>query len=141
MRLILLLPEKDKMVHVRCDGPLSLAGSGADTDPLQELLGPHCFDLNVLLNLEHAQGIDTSGLVWLMRAHKNFARRTGKLVLYSVPPLVSALLDTLRLTNELDIAAGETGARELARDGERTRPGRPPERPVDEEVAPLRLPG
>jgi anti-anti-sigma factor len=141
MKLTLLPIQKDEVLRVRCDGPVSLAVSSADADPLQGLLGPDCYGLNVLLNLEQAQSIDTSGLIWLMRAHKRFAGHQGKLVLYSVPPMVTALLDTLRLTNELAIATGEAGARELALDGGRTRPSRAPEKPVDEALGnPLRFP-
>jgi anti-anti-sigma regulatory factor len=141
MKLTLLPIQKDEVLRVRCDGPVSLTGSNPDGEPLQELLGPHCFGLNVLLNLEQAQGIDTSGVIWLMRAHKRFAGQKGKLVLYLVPPMVSALLDILHLTDELAIAASEPAARDLALDGGQTRRGRPPEKPGDDEVGnPLRFP-
>lgn len=113
MKLSLLPLHNDDVIRIRCDGPISLRGSEPPGEPLQGLLGPHCFSLKVLLNLERAQGIDTSGVSWLVRDLNRFRAAKGKLVLYSVPPLVSSVLDFLHLISMFHMAANEVVAREV----------------------------
>jgi anti-anti-sigma factor len=115
MKLTLLPLQNDDVIRVRCEGPVSLRelGSGA-ADPLQTLLGPHCYGHKVLLSLERTQNIDTSGIAWLMRCSHRFGQSRGALVLYQVPPTVTDILDFLRLSALLRIAATEPAAREMA---------------------------
>jgi anti-anti-sigma factor len=82
---------------------------GSD-DPFEELLGPLCHHHKVLLSLEHAESLDTSGMGWLLSNHKRFAEAGGKLVLHSVPPVVLDLLRFTHLTDLLAIAANEQAA-------------------------------
>jgi anti-anti-sigma regulatory factor len=117
MKLTLLPLEKNDVLRVRCDGRISLRAESAPGDPLQDLLGPRCFGDKVLLDLEGAQGIDTSGVCWLMELFEKFAAARGQLVVYSVPPTVTQFLDVLRLTHLHPLAVNESAAREqLARD-------------------------
>jgi anti-anti-sigma regulatory factor len=67
-----------------------------------------------LLSLERTQNIDTSGIAWLMRSSQRFGQSRGSFVLYLVPPTVTDILDFLRLTPLLRIAANEPAAREMA---------------------------
>jgi anti-anti-sigma regulatory factor len=113
MNLSLLPLDSEVLFRVCGDGPLTLRGLPAGTDPLQALLGPNCYAHKILLRLEGATCIDTSGLVWLMRTHNAFAKAGGVLVLFSVPPVVVDLLDVLRMTPLLHIAEDEAAAREL----------------------------
>jgi hypothetical protein len=115
MKLTLLPLQNDDVIRVRCEGPLSLRelGSG-NADPLLTLLGPHCYSHKVLLSLERAQNIDTSGIAWLMRSSQRFGQSRGSFVLYQVPATVTDILDFLRLTPLLRIAANEPTAREMA---------------------------
>jgi hypothetical protein len=130
MKLTLLPLQNDDVIRVRCEGPISLRelGSGA-TDPIQTLLGPHCYSHKVLLSLERTQTIDTSGIAWLMRSAHGFGQARGAFVLYAVPPTVTDVLDFLRLTALLRIAANEPAAREMAlglSDGKNNGPGGSP---------------
>jgi anti-anti-sigma factor len=81
---------------------------------LQELLGPQCFGHKVLLNLEKAVGIDTSGVSWLMHTHKRFAGAGGRLIVCGIPPVVAEVLDLLRLTDLIDVAPTEADGRDVA---------------------------
>jgi anti-anti-sigma regulatory factor len=119
MKLSLLPLQNDNVLRVRCEGMLTLRGQEGTADPLQTLLGPHCSSHKVLLNLERAQGTETSGISWLMRTNDRFAQSRGMLVLYAVPPVVGDILDFLRLTPLLHVAPGEAAALDMAlADGE-----------------------
>jgi anti-anti-sigma regulatory factor len=114
MKLTLLPLQNDDVIRVRCDGALTLRQQETQADPLQSLLGPHCYSHKVLLNLERSQGIDTSGICWLLRNHNSFAQSRGAFVLYAVPPAVTDILDFLQLRPQLHIADAEPDARQLA---------------------------
>jgi hypothetical protein len=114
MKLTLLPLQNDDVLRVRCEGVLTLRGQEGPADPLGALLGPHCASHKVLLNLERAQGIETSGISWLMRTNDRFSQARGTLVLYAVPPVVGDILDFLRLTPLLHVAPGEAAALEMA---------------------------
>lgn len=113
MKLTLLPLQNDDVLRVRCEGPLALRGDSLRTDPLQMLLGPHCYGHKVMLNLERAHTIDTSGICWLVQSHNRFSEARGSLVLYAVPPTVTDLLDFLQLRPLLCITAAEGDARRL----------------------------
>src|SRR5262249_30726530 len=85
------------------------------------LLGPNGFTHRVLLNLDRAPGISTSGLCWLVGSQKRFEQAGGKLVLTGMPPVVLDVLDFLRLTPLLQIAADEQEGCEML-----AQPSRPP---------------
>jgi anti-anti-sigma factor len=115
MKLTLLPLQNDDVIRVRCEGPVSLRELGSGTaDPLQTLLGPHCYSHKVLLSLERTQSIDTSGIAWLMRSSHHFGQSRGAFVIYGVPPTVTDILDFLRLSALLRIAPNEPVAREMA---------------------------
>jgi hypothetical protein len=110
MELTLLPLQNDDVLRVRSEG---LVSRRDPSDPLQTLLGPHCYTHKVLLSLDQSQGIDTSGICWLVSSNKRFAQAGGKLVLFAVPPVVFDVLDFLHLTPLLHIAANEQAACEL----------------------------
>jgi anti-anti-sigma regulatory factor len=109
MKLTLLPLQDDNVVRVRSEGSISKRGS---EDPLLALLGPHCYTHRVLLSLDSAPSIDTSGICWLASSHKRFTEASGKLVLAAVPPVVLDVLEFLRLTPLLHFAADEQAAGE-----------------------------
>jgi anti-anti-sigma regulatory factor len=114
MKLNLLPLQNDEVLRVRGEGALTFRQQEGPGDPLQALLGPHCYSHKVLLNLERAQTLETSGIIWLMRTSERFTQARGTLVLYAVPPTVGDVLDFLRLTPLLRIAANEAEALEMA---------------------------
>ena len=107
MELTLLPLQNDDVLRVRSDGPVSRREGD---DPLQTLLGPRCYAHKVLFSLGESQGIDTSGLCWLVDTNKRFTQAGGKLVLFAVAPVVLDVLDFLNLTPMLHIAPNEQAA-------------------------------
>jgi anti-anti-sigma regulatory factor len=107
MKLTMLPLQKDDVIRIRSEGQISQREAD---DPLLALLGPNCFTHRVLLNLDRAPGINTSGLCWLIGSQNRFAQAGGKFVLTGVPPVVLDVLDFVRMTPMLHIAADEQDA-------------------------------
>jgi ABC-type transporter Mla MlaB component len=126
MKLTLLPLENDNLIRVKCEGPITSPHLTSDKDPLEALLGPHCYTHRVLMNLEKVRSIDTGGVCWLLRLQKHFQANQGRIVLYLVPGVVSDVLDIMRLTPLLHIALDEAAAREMA--GKSAEPPLQPER-------------
>jgi anti-anti-sigma factor len=134
MKLTLLPATQDDVTRIRCDGLLTLRHQPPASDPLQELLGSQCFGRKVLLNLERAQGIDTSGASWLMRVDKKFNQAKGRLVLVMVPPTVTQVLNVLRVIPLLHIAQNEGAGKQLAL--QHNGPAAPDEGPISPTARP-----
>src|SRR5262245_48521974 len=113
MQLTVVSDDQD-IVRVKCEGQISQSTFQPGTDPLERLLGPSVFTRKVLLNLEKTEYIDSSGISWLIVCHKNFLKHGGRLVLYSVPPMVDQALKWLRMPLILHLAEDEAAARQLA---------------------------
>jgi len=119
MELTLLPLKNDEVIRVRCEGSLS---RHEKDDPLQVLLGPHCYSHKVLLNLERSQVVVTSGISWLIGSHQRFKQAGGCLVLFSVPAAVMDVLNFVRLTTMLNIAQSEKTAVEMAQEAAGEKP-------------------
>jgi anti-anti-sigma factor len=124
MKLTLLPLGTDNLLRIRCEGPITSPHLTSDRDPLEALLGPHCYSHRVIMDLEKVRSIDTGGVCWLLRLQKQFQAQQGQFVLYQVPGVVTDVLDVLRLTPVLRIARDEDAAREMA--------AKPPEPPAAE---------
>jgi anti-anti-sigma regulatory factor len=138
MKLTLLPLQNDDIIRILCEGPITrFLEPGAD--PLRDLLGPHFRSLKVLLNLERAQSIDTSGVSWLIRECRAFAEAGGRLVFYLAPPVIGQVLDFMRLGPLLPLVPDESAARDLALAGPEPQPATPypNRRPTDQ----ARIPG
>ena len=118
MELTLLPLKNDEIIRVRCEGSLRRP----EKDPLQVLLGPHCYKHKVLLNLERSEVIHTSGISWLTGSHQKFEQAGGCLVLFAVPATVMDVLNFARLAHMLHIATGEKAALEMALDPSNDKP-------------------
>lgn len=95
------------ITRLSCEGIISRIGSSTCTNPLEEILGLGCYANKVLINLEKAESIDSTGVGWLVRSHKNFQDGGGKMVLHSVPPLVHHVFRLLNVDTYLNIAEDE----------------------------------
>jgi anti-anti-sigma factor len=106
--------DEGELIFVRSAGTIREEDVHVSTHPLEALLGPDAFRRRVLFNLELTPHIDSSGVGWLLGCHKRCLQSGGKLVLYSVPPMVLQILRVLRIDSLLLIAANEPEARALA---------------------------
>ena len=109
MHLTLLKSEGD-VSYVQCEGSISQDGFKPGIDPLEQLLGADCYGRKVLLNLERTHYIDSSGVGWLMGRNKQFRQAGGRLIIHSVPPIVSQVLQLLRMNTVLDLTTDEATA-------------------------------
>jgi anti-anti-sigma factor len=113
MKLTLLPLEKDDLLRIACEGNIARL-LDQERDPLRDLLGPNCYSRRVLLNMERVQAVDTSGITWLLGMVERFNRDKGRVVFYMVPPIVTQVLDFMRLTDTLPLASSEQTASALA---------------------------
>jgi anti-anti-sigma factor len=109
MRLT-LLSHTDQVTRLECEGEITQHALPKDHNPLEDPLGPAIYRRHVLLNMEKTPYIDSSGIGWLLGAHKRFERDGGRLILHSVPPAIGQVLQLLRLTSLLHVAADEPEA-------------------------------
>jgi anti-anti-sigma factor len=108
----MLLPlHNDTVIRLACEGEIGHLFK-PDEEPVRALLGPSCYSLPVLLDLERAQSLDTSGIAWLVNIARRFLRGGGTLVLYSVPPLIQQVLAFVQMTDLVPVAAHEQQARQ-----------------------------
>jgi anti-anti-sigma factor len=109
MRLT-LVSHSDRVTRLECEGDITQHSLPADRDLFADLLGPAIYRRQVLLNMEKASYIDSSGISWLLGAHKRFERDGGRLTLHSVPPTVAQVLHLMKLTTFLHVATDERQA-------------------------------
>src|SRR5262249_26682741 len=97
----------DEILRVACEGSLSVRAQPRGSDPLLDLLGPHCYRQKVVLNLERADGVDTSGLMWLIRVVTKFDQGGGRLAVYGFSPNFRNMLEVLGMTGMVTLASSE----------------------------------
>lgn len=113
MRLT-LISHTDQVTRLECEGEVTQFDLPAGQNPLEEFMGAVIYRHCVLLSLEKTTYIDSSGVSWLLGAHKQFERNGGRLILHSVSPMVLQVLMLLKLTAILTVVADEREALQLA---------------------------
>lgn len=117
LELSFQVEEKD-LLYLTCRGAISLPDFQPEKDPLLKLLGPEVYSRKLLLNLEHASLLDTSGISWLIHCHEACSRAGGILVLYAVPLRVRYVLQLLRMEHLFHTATDVAAARAIALKGQ-----------------------
>lgn len=84
-------------------------------DPLVRLGGREIYRKTVLLDLSASDFVDSSGLSWLLVAHKRFCEAQGQLILHSLTPNVLSTIKMMRLDLVLNLAEDESQALEQVR--------------------------
>ena len=103
------------MLHVRCEGNISQDGFTDEADPLRPLLASQGNPRQkVILDLERANFIDSSGIGWLLMWHKRLRENGGELIIHSVPPLIQQVLELVRLPKIIHVAPDAASARAYA---------------------------
>ena len=100
----------DEVLRVVCEGQVSIRDKPRGSEPLLDLLGPHCYRQRVILNLERTDGVDTSGLMWLVKVATKFAPAGGRFVVYNFNPNFRNMLEVLGMIGTVALATSESGA-------------------------------
>jgi anti-anti-sigma factor len=117
MNLRLRSEEAAGVCQIRAEGEIRSVDEPRDLRDIEEILGPRCYRRKVLLDLQDAPHIDSSGVSWLVHFHKSSQTAGGMLILYSAPPGVMAVLKLLGVHRYLNLVADESAARALALEG------------------------
>lgn len=117
LELSLQIEEKD-FLYLSCRGEISLPDFQPEKDPLLKFLGPEVYSRKLLLNLEHASLLDTSGISWLIHCHEACGRAGGILVLYAIPLRVRYMLQLLQMEHLFHMATDVAAARAIALKGQ-----------------------
>jgi anti-anti-sigma factor len=116
MSLMLLSHDHD-VVRFGYDGSISFRDFAQGTQGMAQFLGDGGFGNRVLLNLEQADFIDSSGIAWLISCHKCFVESGGILVIHTIPPMVRQVLDLMGLQRILHLVKDEEAAQTLLSGG------------------------
>lgn len=114
-----ILSEEGGVTHVSVAGKITQEQTAVAADALGDLLGEGAYARKVILNMQDVDFMDSSGVSWLLIAHKRFKEGNGRLVLHSVPPVVSNVLKVLRMHLVFELADGKDEAMLIIR-GEAT---------------------
>lgn len=115
LKLSLTSIDKDGIIRVAVEGPITYEGVIAEKNPLAGLLGETWSSNRVLMNLEKTHFIDSAAIGWLIATHKEFKARGGKFIVHSVRPPVRQVLDLLKVGKVVTIADNEDAARKIAK--------------------------
>jgi anti-anti-sigma factor len=108
----------DGLTTVKVKGRITQAKVLAFNEPLAAQLGSGCYAGKVLIDLSGADYIDSSGVSWLIVCHKRFREAGGKMVLYSLSPIIQPVLRLLKMDLVFEIAPDRAAAEALAKGGQ-----------------------
>lgn len=115
MKLSIQSREAD-LFHVALSGDVSQKHVSPLEDPLGDLLGDECYRSKVLLDMSGIEGLDSSGVSWLLSCRKRFKRNGGLFVLHSPSPFASDVLRVLNMHRIFRMAGNENEALELVQE-------------------------
>lgn len=103
------------VVKVSINGCLTQADIAPPHDPFPQVLGPDAFTRKVALDMRDSNYLDSMCIGWLLSTHKRFRENSGKLVLHSLQPLATNVIQLLHLTGVFNIASDADKAVQLAK--------------------------
>jgi anti-anti-sigma factor len=109
-----LRSEDPQFCRVQTEGEIRLSDQPRDVNLIESLLGADCYKRRILLDLQHTQYMDSSGVSWLLNIHKRCSAAGGILVLYSVPPSIMSILKLLHMDRYLNMVEDEQAAQLMA---------------------------
>jgi anti-anti-sigma factor len=105
-----IVSDDGNVVRFQVSGRITQKQTEPDDEPIAKLLGKEGYSRKALLDMSQAEYIDSSGVSWLLVAHKRFRSAGGKIVTYNIPPLVLNVLKVLRMHLVFDLAGDENEA-------------------------------
>ncbi len=112
---IKVVGEEGDVVRLKLQDRIVRGTTDPTSDPLVRLGGRDIYSKIVLLDMSESDFIDSSGLSWLLVAHKRFCESKGQLVLHSLTPNVLGTLKMMRLDLVLNLAEDEVQALQQVR--------------------------
>ncbi|MBN2475402.1 MAG: STAS domain-containing protein [Pirellulales bacterium] len=109
--------DEGQVLRLRLAGRVTQDDLWPFSDPLHDMLGEQGYARQIVVSLADVEFIDSSGISWLLVRHKRFRQAEGRMVLHSVPPAVSEVLQMLRLDLVFHLAKDEAAALRLATGG------------------------
>lgn len=100
--------------EVRLSGRITSDVVANRGDHLRELLGERAHAGRLLVDLSGTDFLDSSGIGWLLEQHRKCKRAGGRLVLHSIPPMVSKVVQLMNLHHSFHIATDSVSARAMA---------------------------
>src|SRR5262245_36392056 len=108
MKLNLVAIERDGLVRIAAEGEITSQKFKPDQpNPLTEVMGASWASSRVLLNFENVPYIDSFAIGWLLNCHREFTSNGGRLVIHSIRPVVSQILDLFIIRQILSFADSE----------------------------------
>ena len=102
--------EGDDLYLCRAEGVVTRDALAQQDSP--EQFGEKSCGRKVLLDLSQTSHIDSAGVSWLIRLHRNCESANGRLVIHSVSPVVRRTFDLLNMDAVFLIKEDERAARE-----------------------------
>jgi anti-anti-sigma factor len=109
--------ETAEVCQIRAEGEIRSVNEPQDLREIEDILGPRCFRRKILLDLERAPHIDSSGVCWLIHFHKSTKSAGGMLILYAASPGVMTVFKLLGMHRYFNLVADDRAARALAPGG------------------------
>jgi anti-anti-sigma factor len=113
VELRLLSQESTGVLELATEGRITQDAMSNSPDPVAHVAGEEAYAKKILLNLQNSDYMDSSGVSWLLKMDKRSREAGGKLILHSVPPMISQILRVLRMELVLTIASDAESARKL----------------------------
>ncbi len=107
---------ENDVVRVDVLGKISRDGWAVNHEPLVKVFGEDIYTKTVLLNLSNSNYLDSTGVEWLLTAHRRFVHGGGKLIIHSAKLMMQQILKMMRMDLVLNLAPDEEKARELAQE-------------------------
>ena len=99
-----LTSTEDLWRHYELHGDLTRrTPSARETDILEPLDLQENPDRHVVLNLQHATFLDSSGIGWLLSLNRILRQKSLRLVLYALPPIITRVVSMMRLNDAVTI--------------------------------------
>lgn len=120
-----------QVVRLQIEGQITQRDLHFSGDPLVDLAGPDVYAKQLLMDLTRAPMVDSSGISWLISAHKRCREKGGRLVIHSYTPPVANTLRLLKMDRVLSLCTTQRDAEALAHEGAaRAREAATPEAPT-----------
>ncbi len=104
-----------QVVRLQIEGQITQRDLHFNSDPLVDLVGPDVYAKQLLIDLTRAPMVDSSGISWLIAAHKRCREKGGRLVIHSYTPPVANTLRLLKMDRVLSLCMTQRDAEALAR--------------------------